>query len=212
MGVHRLFARLRVGLGLCCLVVLGACGRAGSAQPQRAVLGVSASVSACAVQTTSGLLTADEIATDMATQDPPPSTSTSLGLFGDGDNAYPGYVGNASASFYWTGLASTQAQSLIGQAWGGLNYSGTPPPGDFLPSAGGLFTTYPQQIFLVAEEVDDFGSVSNAEQWMSYQRQDNPPNSNPKFGNGVEVRIRWSLRSATTASSISWIGVLRPTL
>jgi hypothetical protein len=132
------------------------------------------------------MLTASQIAPQMAVQNPPPSTSNSLGLFGNGDSAYPGYVGNASASFYWTGLASPNAQALIGQDWASRNYSGTPPPGDFLPSGGELYNAYPQRVFLVAEGVDNFGSVVNAEQWMRYQRHDNPQNMNPKFGNGVE--------------------------
>jgi hypothetical protein len=186
-GAREMTMRLRILLGVSTLVALSACGRAGATQLGAATsAGTGAAVSRCAVQTTTGLLTASEIATQMAVQNPPPSTSNSLGLFGNGDSAYPGYVGNASASFYWTGLASPNAQALIGQDWARRNYSGTPPPGDFLPSGGELYTAYPHRVFLVAEGVDNFGSVVNAEQWMRYQRQDNPQNTNPKFGNGVE--------------------------
>jgi hypothetical protein len=186
MAVHEMKARLGIPLGIFAIVIVSACGRAGVTQQRRSTGSAATVSSACMVQTTTGLLTAAQVGPQMATHNPPPSTSTSLGLFGDGDSAYPGYVGRASGSFYWTGLASPQAETLTGQAWSGLNYSGTPPPGDFLPSGGDLYLAYPAQEFLVAEEVDDFGSATNTEQWMSYQRQDNPPNRDPKSGNGVE--------------------------
>lgn len=177
----------KISVGLFAIIFVSACGRAGTTPSGVApALGSFATAPLCSVQTTTGLLTASEIAPQLAVQNPPPSTSDSLGLFGNGDSAYPGYVGNASASFYWTGLASSEAQALTGEAWSGLKYSGTPPPGDFLPSSGGLYSAYPQQVFLVAEQVDNFGSVANATQWMTFQRQDNPANSNPKYGNGVE--------------------------
>ena len=115
----------------------------------------------------------------------PPFTNTTLGLFGNGDADFPGYVGASSAYFSWAGLSSGAAMSMIAEWWASLNKSGAPGPGDF-PTSGALFTTYPQQILQVAEQVSDFGSVSDAQNWMASQRQEHQPNTIPDYGDGVQ--------------------------
>jgi hypothetical protein len=114
------------------------------------------------------------------------ASSAKLGLLGTGDAHFPNFAGRTDMDFDWSGLNSTSAHSLLDQAWSLLHYSGAAPPG-FLPANGPLYTDYPTQLFAIAEEVDNFGSISAAEQWMSLQRSGNAPNSNPKTNNGLEI-------------------------
>lgn len=109
-----------------------------------------------------------------------------LGLLGNGDARYPTFVGRVARVFDWTNLSSTTVRNMVNQAWSQLNYSGTAPAG-FLPTGGPLYSNYPTQIFRITEAVDNFGSISEAESWMSGQRSDNTPNANPATRNGVET-------------------------
>jgi hypothetical protein len=177
-----------VGLLVSCLAC--ACGAADATTPVQVAQSPASKASkvtdaSCAIQT-SGLLAADDLPPQMATQGPPPSTSTTLGLLGNGDAAYPGYVGNASAAFFWKGLSSPSSEASVDQGWTAVNGSGEPTPGDFIPNGGPLYTENPAQVFLIAEEVSDFGSVANAQLWMSGQREVNQTNTDAKYGAGVE--------------------------
>lgn len=137
----------------------------------------------CVVQTT-GLLALNEVPMDLKQQTE--GTSPVLGLLGNGDSAYPGFIGRSQRDFLWTGLYDGTPRALVDQAWSDLHYGSTAPVG-FIPSTGALFATYPGQVFRVAEATMDFGSVEMAQKWLVNQQSMNMPNNDPKTRNGVET-------------------------
>ena len=114
------------------------------------------------------------------------NSSPNLGLLHNGDSAYKGFLGRAQRTFLWTGLYSGAPRDLVNRAWSALNYPGQAPVG-FIPHAGALFTTYPGEIYRLSEASLSFGSVASAQQWMTDQRQENVPNSDPLTRNGIET-------------------------
>ncbi len=79
---------------------------------------------------------------------------------------YPGSVGKATEYFQWTGFSSRPIQDV--------------------PAGGPIYDAHPTQVFQLAEEIDDWGTLANAERWMAAQRGSNQPNAIPDYGNGVE--------------------------
>jgi hypothetical protein len=102
-------------------------------------------------------------------------------------NPYPGFQGFGGAEYAWTGLTSGPAASF--DTPNATKSSGNQAPDlnrvDTLPSSGPLFTEYPMQIFSVALEVDDFGTVPAAQRWVAESRQSYPINDVPVHGNVV---------------------------
>jgi hypothetical protein len=145
----------------------------------------------CAVQTFT-LLTPDEIPVRLTPEFPPNSRAGGPGLLDNGDAAYPGYVGDAAAYFAWTGLLSGAPAAMVASAYATTGNQAPLQLGD-LPQGGPLYTTYPDQVFQVAEATSDFGSVVTAERWMTAQRMDHPTEDVANYGSGVE-------RSSTLAS------------
>ncbi len=131
-----------------------------------------------------GLLTASQIGSDFMQVGE--GTSPVLGLWNNGDAAYPDFKSMSDRRFIWNGLTKGTGRTEVVQAWADLHYSGSPPI-DFIPHSGRLFASYPSQVFMVAESRADFGATSDAEHWMSFQRQNNQPNSNPNTRNGIET-------------------------
>lgn len=164
---------------LCCLSVVGC----GAVVPSRAQ---SVAAAGCFAQPT-GLLSAAELPNGlMQTAE---SSSPTLGLWDNGNSAYPGFVGRSQRDFLWSGLSSDPARAYVQQAWADLRYSGQAPAG-FIPRTGPLFTAYPTQVFQVAEASNDFGTVQNAQKWLSGQRYIYRQNSDPKARSGVTAVLQ----------------------
>jgi hypothetical protein len=161
----------------CCLTLVGC----GPVVPSRAQSGVS-----CSAQTT-GLLTSADLPAGL-TQISEGSSPT-LGLWGHGNSAYPGFVGRSQRNFLWSGLSSDPARAYVQQAWADLHYEGQAPEG-FIPKTGPLFTAFPTQIFQLSESSSDFGSVQNAQKWLSGQRFIYQPNNDPKTRSGVTAVLQ----------------------
>src|SRR4029077_1598175 len=137
-------------------VLLAGCGPVASSQ----------SSIPCAAQTT-GLLTAAEVSPNLTKR--ADNTSSTLGLWNNGDAAYPSFKGDAERILLWSGLYDGTPRSLVNQAWTDLHHSGVAPV-DFIPNNGELFSAYPSQVFRVSEASLDFGTEGEAMQWMSAQR------------------------------------------
>ena len=117
----------------------------------------------------------------------PPVTDTALGLNDNGDSAYPGYVADTSEYFSWTGLTSGSAETIVQQGYASAvpSSAGATPPSMFVPPVSPLYSDYPAQVFLVSEEVSDFGRVSSAEAWLTGQRAIEAPGASGGPGAGV---------------------------
>jgi hypothetical protein len=118
----------------------------------------------------------------------PPATSTVLPLDGNGAAEYPGFVGSTSEYYAWSGFQAGVPATLLQQAYTALvgDPSATPHP-DFVPPTGTLFVDYPNQIFLIAESVTDYGLTSSASAWMAGTRSANIPGAATGSGAGVET-------------------------
>jgi hypothetical protein len=138
----------------------------------------------CALQTDT-LLTQAELPVAMTPEFPAISQAGGPGLLDNGDAAYLGYVGDADAYFQWTGLLSGPPATMVAQAYAASGNQAPLAPGD-LPEGGPLYTTYPNDVYQIAEATSDFGSVANAEKWMTMQRQDHPAEDVQDYGSGVE--------------------------
>jgi hypothetical protein len=113
---------------------------------------VNLSVRPCAIQTI-GLLTAAQLPAHLTTEFPAASVAGTIGPYydlGGGGPAYPGSIGDADAYFQWTGFTTHPVGSV--------------------PSNGPIYRTHPDQVFQLAEEIDDWGTVANAKRWMTSQR------------------------------------------
>jgi hypothetical protein len=138
----------------------------------------------CALQTDT-LLTDTELPVAMTPEFPAISQAGGPGLLDNGDAAYLGYIGDADAYFEWTGLLSGIPASMVAQAYATSGNQAPFAPGD-LPEGGPLYTTYPDDVYQIAEETSDFGSLGNADKWMSSQRQEHPAEDVADYGSGVE--------------------------
>jgi hypothetical protein len=138
----------------------------------------------CVLQTFT-LLTAAEIPVRLTPEFPAVSKAGGPGLLDNGDAYYTGYVGDADAYFGWSGLLSGTPAAMVAGAYAA---SGNKAPLQLadLPEGGPLYTTYPHQIFQVAEATSDFGSVLTAKRWMASQRMEHPPEDIANYGSGVE--------------------------
>jgi hypothetical protein len=176
MGVHETRSRPIVSTGLVVAALACGCGAIHStAAPDSGV--------PCIAQPL-GLLLASDMPTSMGLEGPP-TTVTTLGLLGSDNADYLGFVGASRAYFQWTGLSSGEGQTDVALWWTSQNESGPPGSGDF-PHSGALFSDFPKQVLQVAEQVSDFGVVSNAQNWMASQRQEHQPNTVPDYGYGVQ--------------------------
>jgi hypothetical protein len=113
---------------------------------------VNLSVRPCAIQTI-GLLTPAQLPAHLTPEWPASSEAGTIGPYydlGGGGPVYPGSIGDANEYFQWTGF--------------------TTHPLEDLPSNGPMYATHPTQVFQLAEEVDDWGTVTNAKRWMASQR------------------------------------------
>jgi len=161
---------------LCCLTVVGC----GAVVPSSAQAGPS-----CFAQPT-GLLTIDQLPTGLTQVSE--NTSPVLGLFGNGDAAYPGFVGLSQRTFLWSGLSGGTPRQFVQQAWADLHYTGNAPAG-FIPKSGPLFVAYPSQILQIAEASMDFGNVQGAQKWLDSQRSLYRANNDPHTRAGVTVNL-----------------------
>jgi hypothetical protein len=138
----------------------------------------------CVLQTFT-LLTSTEIPVRLTPEFPANSRAGGPGLLDNGDSYYPGYVGEADAYFAWTGLLSGAPAAMVASAYATTGNQAPLQLGD-LPAGGPLYTTYPHQIFQVAEATSDFGSVLTAKRWMASQRMEHPVEDVANYGSGVE--------------------------
>lgn len=149
---------------------LTACGYRGLAGA-----GQTAATESC-VTVTAHLIPASAMPTPMSLEMEPARTTTLGGLGPDQlSPRYPDYRGAASQYFYWTGLQSAEGSTASPSAF---------EPAAF-PHSGSLYSQHPSQVIQIAEQVSDFGAVSDAQHWMTQQRLNNPPNDKPMYGNGV---------------------------
>src|SRR5207245_1151665 len=137
----------RIVLLLACSLLAG-CGAVASSNGQAR----QQSGSGC-VAPTNGLLTAAEVSPDLTQWTE--GSGAALGLWNNGDTAYPNFKVSAARIFLWSGLYAGTPRALVTQAWANLHYSGTAPV-SFIPKTGALFSTYPSQTFRVAEARLDF--------------------------------------------------------
>jgi hypothetical protein len=138
----------------------------------------------CVLQTFT-LLTKTEIPVPLTPEFPATSRAGGPGLLDNGAAFYPDYVGDADAYFSWTGLLSGTPAAMVATAYAASGNKAPLQPGE-LPEGGPLYTTYPRQIFQVAEATSDFGSVVTAKRWMASQRMEHPPEDIANYGSGVE--------------------------
>jgi hypothetical protein len=127
----------------------------------------------CALQP-GALLTLADMPAHLVVESPPEGRVGPLGLLDNGDAYYPGYVGHSYASFDWSGFLSGPS--------GAAGRQSSPS----IPATGPLYSSSPGQVLQVAEQVSDFGSLTNAQRWMTVQHQCNQPNDIPNTNNGVE--------------------------
>jgi len=161
----------RIACGLCAAAALAGCGVTqgvvlhASATP-RSSSDLNLSVRPCSIQTVS-LLTPAELPPHLTPEWPPSSLVGDIGPdYDTGGAVYPGSIGDANEYLQWTGFSAHPIEGV--------------------PSGGTLYTTHPTQVFQLAEEIDDWGTVQNGERWMATQRQSNQFNTVPDYGDGVE--------------------------
>ena len=104
----------------------------------------------------------------MKPQSPASTNLGVIGLYGDltGKPEFPGSIGETNEYFEWTGVSAAQLSQI--------------------PDGATIYDTDPTQVFQLAEEISDWGTLSNAERWMAGQRGSNENNTIPRYGNGVE--------------------------
>jgi hypothetical protein len=162
---------VRVACGLCAAAALGGCGvsqggllHASGTPPSSSDLNLS--VRPCPIQTVS-LLTPAELPPHLTPEWSPSSLAGDIGPdYDTGGPVYPGSIGDANEYLQWTGFSAHPVQGV--------------------PAGGALYTTQPTQVFQLAEEIDDWGTVQNGERWMATQRQSNQFNTVADYGDGVE--------------------------
>lgn len=152
------------GLSIGCAVALGACGT-GSSIPS-ITLDASRNVP-CAIST-AALLSQSQLPPRMKSQSPASTNLGVVGPYGDlsGRPAFPGSVGDTTEYFQWNGVSTTQPQDL--------------------PDGASIYDTDPAQVFQLAEQITDLGTLSNATRWMAGLRASQVANTIPRYGNGVE--------------------------
>jgi hypothetical protein len=163
---------IRVALGLCLCVAFGSCdvaqnGLHSAAGATTDYPDLNLALRPCAIQT-AALLSLAQLPAHLTPELPASSQIGDIGPYHDlgGGPVYPGSVGNAGETFQWSGFMSGPIQGV--------------------PAGGLIYVTRPTQVFQLAEEIDDWGTLGNAERWMATQRESNQPNAIPDFGNGVE--------------------------
>jgi hypothetical protein len=174
----------------CCLALVACQSAAASPQGGRKTAAARPTFNApllpCVLQTFT-LLTSAEIPVRLTPEFPSVSRAGGPGLLDNGDAYYPGYVGDADAYFAWSGLLSGAPAAMVARAYAASGNKAPLTLGD-LPEGGPLYTTYPHQIFQVAEATSDFGSVVTAKRWMASQRMDHPAEDIANYGSSVERR------------------------
>lgn len=167
------------GVGLVVAVAVAGCGVgqgrvSGSGGPSRAspqskpAPDVNLAGQLCAIQTIR-LLDLAQLPPHLTPEFPAASLLGAIGPYhdlGGGGPFYPGSIGRAAEYFQWTGFTSHPLQGV--------------------PANGALYVSHPTQVFQLAEEIDDWGTLANATQWMATQRESNTLNTIPDYGNGVE--------------------------
>jgi hypothetical protein len=153
---------LVVGFALAgCGVVQGRVNQGSSAPTTFPDLNLS--VRPCAIQT-DGLLTAAELPSNLTPEWPASSLVGPIGPYydlGGGGPVYPGSIGDANEYFQWSGFTSHPVSGI--------------------PSSGPIYTSHPTQVFQLAEEIDNWGTVDNAKRWIASQRL-NPGDMAPSLG------------------------------
>ncbi len=150
-----------VALSLGCAVVVTGCAVGSSPA-------LDASRNAPCALSTAALLNRSQLPPSMRSESPASTNLGVIGPYGDlsGKAEFPGSVGDTIESYRWTGVSSGPLPDV--------------------PGGGSIHVTDPTQVFLFAEEISDWGTLSNAERWMAGQRLSNQPNTIPDYGNGVE--------------------------
>jgi hypothetical protein len=151
-----------VSLRIGCVIALGACGTAPDASGA-----LDASRAPCVISI-AALLTQSQLPSHMKPESPASTNLGVIGPYGDltGKPDFPGSIGETNEYFQWTGVSDAQLSEA--------------------PGAGSTYVTDPTQVFQLAEEISDWGTLSNAERWMGGQRLSNQPNNIPDYGNGPE--------------------------
>ena len=121
----------------------------------------------CPLQTAE-LLGSSQLPPHLTPQGPPSRLLGVIGPYHDlsGGPVYPGSLGEVAEYFQWNGFPSHPVQDI--------------------PADGSLYIDDPTQVFQFAEEIDDWGTLVNADRWMATQHASNHANDMPDYGNGVE--------------------------
>jgi hypothetical protein len=152
------------GVSIGCVVALGACGT-GSTDPSGSL---DASGPVPCVISPAVLLAQSQLPPDMRSESP---ATTSLGVVGgygrlSGIPAYPGSIGDTTEYFQWTGVSQAQLSQV--------------------PDGATIYDTDPTQVFQLAEQITDLGTLSNAKRSMAGLHAANVTNTIPRYGSGVE--------------------------
>jgi hypothetical protein len=146
-----------------CAIALGACGAGSTTRPAQ-----DASHNGPCVISTAALLTQSQLPPHMTSESPASTNLGVIGPYGDltGKPEFPGSIADTNEYFRWTGVSDAQLSQV--------------------PDGATIYDTDPTQVFQLAEEISDWGTLSNAERWMAGQRLSNVTNTIPDYGNGVE--------------------------